>query len=232
LLQHAIDDAMGLVALGSLTQRMLDQGTLDLNNAIYFFNGEINGRATTAIVNPGFEIPGYETEDFGEVDGWSLYGFAEDWAPLASISELEIAPEGQYVARIGSYTQGIYQPLAEVVHPNSNYTLDLEVSLISNNTDWQGKKFPAILLSRIIIFEEEEGDYNFVSVLSESYDTLGIEPGEFLHLSHSVTIDAVSTTIGKKVAIDFEQRHTWNAEEPIWAESFVAIDNISLYRKL
>ncbi len=232
LLQEAIDDAKGLVALDDLTQRILDQGTLDLNSAIYFFNGEIIGRATTVVINPGFEMPGYETTDFGEVDGWSLFGISEDWAPLASIAEMESAPEGQFVARIGSYTLGIYQPVEELIHPNANYTLEFDVSLLSNNPDWQGKKYPAIQLARLIVFEEQEGDYNFVTVLSESYDTLGIEPGGFLHLSQSITIDAVSTAIGKKVAIDFEQRHTWNAEEPIWAESFVAIDNIRLYRKL
>lgn len=232
LLQDAIDDARGLVALGDLTQRKLDQGTLDLNNAIYFFNGEIIGRANTALINPGFEIPGYETVDFGNVDGWSVYGTPEEWAPLASITKMETAPEGEYVAKIGSYTQRIYQPVNEMIHPNADYTLEFEVSLLSNNPDWQGKKYPTIILARIIVFEEEEGDYNFVSILSESYDTLGIEPGGFLQLSQSITIDAVSTAIGKKVAIDFEQRHTWNAEEPIWAESFVAIDNIRLYRKL
>ena len=145
---------------------------------------------------------------------------------------METAPEGAYVAKIGSYTQRIYQPVNEMIHPNADYTLEFEVSLLSNNPDWQGKKYPTIILARIIVFEEEEGDYNFVSILSESYDTLGIEPGGFLQLSQSITIDAVSTAIGKKVAIDFEQRHTWNAEEPIWAESFVAIDNIRLYRKL
>jgi hypothetical protein len=34
------------------------------------------------------------------------------------------------------------------------------------------------------------------------------------------------------VAIDFEQRHTWDSENPIWAESFVAIDRVRLLRKL
>jgi len=61
---------------------------------------------------------------------------------------------------------------------------------------------------------------------------LGIDPGAFQHISQSVTIGAVSESLGKKVAIDFVQRHTWNAADPIWAESFVAIDNIILYRKL
>jgi len=35
---------------------------------------------------------------------------------------------------------------------------------------------------------------------------------------------------GKRIAIDFLQRHTWDPEEQIWAESFVAIDDIKMYR--
>jgi hypothetical protein len=189
------------------------------------------GRATTAIINPGFESPGYETEDFREVDGWDVFGNAEDWAPLASISAREDAPDGFHVARIGSYTQGIYQEVAELINPNVEYTLEFDVSLISNNPDWQGKKYPAVMLSRIIVFEEEIGNYDFISVLTESYDTLGIDPGGFFHLSQSVTIDAISASVGKKVAIDFVQKHGWDAENPIWAESFVALDKVSLYRK-
>lgn len=232
LLQDAIEEAKSMMTLGDLTQQLLDQRTLDLNNAIYFFNGEIIGRATTAVINSSFEIPGYETSDFSQVDGWYLFGDVEEWAPLASIAEIETAPEGLYVARIGSYTQRIYQPVEEVIHPNAEYTLEFNVSLLSNGSDWQGKTYPAIILSRIIVFEEDEGDYNFLSVISESFDTLGIDPAGFMQLSQSVTVDAVSAAIGKKVAIDFEQRHTWNKEEPIWAESFVAIDSIKLYRKL
>jgi hypothetical protein len=182
--------------------------------------------------NQGFELPGYETEDFMEVDGWSLFGKVEDWAPKASVSASESAPEGAYVARIGSYTQGMYQGLPELVNPNSDYTLDFKVSLQSNESDWQGNRFPVILLSRIIVFEQEEGDYNFVTVLSESYDTLGIDPGDFMELNHTVSIDAISGSIGKNVAVDFLQRHTWDAANPIWAESFVAIDDIHLFRKL
>ena len=113
----------------------------------------------------------------------------------------------------------------------TEYTLEFEVSLISNDPDWQGKKYPAVMLSRIIVFEEEVGNYNFISVLSESYDTLGIEPGGFFHMSQSITIDAISASVGKKVAIDFVQKHGWDAENPIWAESFVALDRVSLYRK-
>ncbi len=184
------------------------------------------------MINSGLEVPGYETSDFSLVDGWHLFGKVEEWAPLASIAQMEIAPEGLFVARIGSYTQGLYQPVEEVIHPNAEYTLEFNVSLLSNGSDWQGMKYPAILLSRIIVFEEDAGDYDFMSVISESYDTLGIDPGGFIELNQSVTVDAVSAAIGKKVAIDFVQKHTWNAEEPIWAESFVAIDNVKLYRKL
>jgi hypothetical protein len=231
LLQDAVDDANTLLNTEGLTQRKLDQGTVDLNNAIVLFNGEIIGRATIVLHNTGFEMPGYGTEDFGEVDGWSTFGNVESWAPLASVKELETAPEGAFVARFGSYTQGIYQQAEEMIQPNAEYTLEFEVSLQSNQADWQGKKHPAILQTRLIVFEEEVGDHLFATVLSESYDTLGIQPGGFIKLSQTITIDAVSTAIGKKLAVDFEQRHTWNAEEPIWAESFVALDNVGLFRK-
>ncbi len=232
LLEGAVGDANALVSLNDLTQRMLDEGTVELNNAIYFFNGEIIGRATTALVNPAFELPGYETNDFGAVDGWSTFGKVEEWAPLASVVAMETAPEGDYVARFGSYTQGVYQQVEEIIHPNADYTLEFELSLLSNDPDWQGKKYPAILRTRMIVFEQEVGNFSFITVLSESFDTLGIKPGDFAPFSHSVTIDAVSPSIGKKVAVDFVQRHTWDTENPIWAQSFVALDHIRLYRKL
>lgn len=232
ILQDAIDDAKYTISRVDLTQRMLDQATTDLLDAILLFNSEINGMASIQVTNPGFEMPGYETTSFGEVDGWNVFGKAEDWAPLASISGHETAPEGEFVAKIGSYTQGIYQNIFELIQPNAQYTFTAEISLLSNDPDWEGKKYPAILLSRLIVFEQEVGDYNFITVISDSYDTLGIDSGGFMKLNHSVSIDAVSNVIGKKVAIDFVQRHTWNAEEPIWAESFVAIDDIRLYRQL
>jgi len=232
ILQESVDESEELITMEGLTQGMLDEGTLELNSAIYSFNGNIIGKASTAVLNPGFELPGYETEDFREVDGWDLFGNVEDWAPKASLSEISDAPDGQFVAKIGSYTQGMFQQVEELINPNVDYTLDFEVALVSNNPDWQGIKYPAILLTRILVFEEEMGNYNFISVLSESYDTLGIEPGGFIHISQSVTVDAVSASVGKKVAIDFIQKHTWDTENPIWAESFVAIDKVSLYRKL
>ncbi len=232
LLKEAIDDANVVVASEDLTQGALDQATDDLTGSIYLFNSEIIGKATVAMVNQGFELPGYETVDFNEVEGWSSFGRVEDWAPKASVSPNESAPEGEYVARIGSYTQGIYQNLPELINPNADYTLNFKVSLQSNEPDWQGKKFPAILRTRIFVFEQKEGDYNFVTVLSESFDTLGIKPGDFIELNQTVAIDAISASIGKKVAVDFLQRHTWDAANPIWAESFVAIDDIHLFRKL
>ncbi len=232
ILQESINQASQLLSAVDLTQRMLDQGTVELNNAIYFFNGEIIGKAFIELVNHGFEIPGYATEDFGEVEGWSLFGRIEEWAPRASVTDLESAPEGSFAAKIGSYTQGLYQPVEEMINPNAEYTLEFDVSLISNDPDWQGSKYPAVLRSRIIIFEELRGDYDFITVLSESFDTLGIDPGGFITLNQSVTIDAISASIGKKLVIDFEQRHTWNAENPIWAESFAAIDKVNLTRKL
>lgn len=232
LLQEAIDDAELIISMEDLTQGILDQASIDLTNAIYIFNGEIIGKASCVMKNQGFELPGYDTEDFMEVDGWSVFGKVEDWAPKASVSSNESAPEGSFVVNIGSYTQGIYQNLPELINPSADYTLNFKVSLQSNEPDWQGNKFPAIILSRIIVFEEDEGDYNFVTVLSESYDTLGINPGEFIEMNQTVSIDAISESIGKNVAVDFYQRHTWNSAEPIWAESFVAIDDIHLYRKL
>lgn len=232
LLQDAIDEANTTIEMDDLTQGALDQATTDLTDAIYLFNGEIIGKASIVMTNPGFENPGYETEDFNEVPGWSLFGNVEDWAPKASVAANESAPEGAYVARIGSYTQGIYQNTSELINANADYSLNFNVSLKSNGTDWQGNKFPVILLSRIFVFEQEEGDYNFVTILSESYDTLGIDPGDFVELDQSVSIDAISESIGKKVAIDFIQKHTWDAANPIWAESFIAVDKITLYREL
>lgn len=231
VLQAANSNAKSTIAREDLTQRELDSAAVDLTGAIYAFNRGIRGKASAPVINSGFELPGYETENFGEVAGWTPYGRLESWAPRASISPVEQVPEGQFAARIGSYTQGIYQVTPELVNPNASYTLRFKVSLLSNNPDWQGKKFPAILRTRLVVFEEEEGNFDFVAILSESFDTLGINPTAFLEKNYSVNIDAISPSIGKPVSILFEQRHTWNTENPIWAESFVAIDEIRLYRK-
>jgi hypothetical protein len=232
VLEAALDQASQLISTSDLIQRMLDKGTNDLQNAIYTFNGEIIGNANTAVINSGFEQPGFSTEDFNEVIGWSLFRTAEPWAPKAAIAELEGAPEGSFVAKIGSYTQGLYQPVEEMLNPNARYTLEFDVILVSNQPDWEGGVYPAVMHSRIIVFEEEVGNYNYIAVLSESYDTLGIEPGGVIRLSQAVTIDAISPFVGKKVAIDLEQRHTWDPENPIWAESFVAVDRVKLLRRL
>jgi hypothetical protein len=230
-LNAAIEVAEELIDVEDLTQRMLDQGTIDLNNAIIVFNNQIIGQANTAVINGGFELPGYETEDFSEVDGWSTYGTVEDWAPKASVAMMEGTTEGFHVARIGSYTQGVYQTVFELLQPNATYTIEFDVSLTDNSADWQGKKYPAILRTRIFVFEERDGFYELITTLTESFDTLGIDPGDFRQISHAVTVDATSASLGKKVSVDFSQRHTWDAENPIWAESFVAIDNVKLKRK-
>jgi hypothetical protein len=231
LLQAANSDAKSTVTREDLTQRELDSATVDLTGAIYSFNRSIHGRASAPVKNPSFELPGYETENFGEVEGWTLYGRLESWAPRASISLVEQVPDGQFAARIGSYTQGIFQTTPELINPSASYTLRFKVSLLSNKPDWQGKKFPAILRTRFVVFEEEAGNFDFMTVLSESYDTLGIDPTAFVEKNYPVNIDAISPSIGKPVSVLFEQRHTWNAENPVWAESFIAIDAIRLYRK-
>ena len=229
-LNEAIDAAEELISREDLTQRMADQGTIDLSNAIISFNNQIIGQANTALINGGFELPGYETEDFSEVDGWSTYGKVEDWAPKAAVAVMESASEGSHVARIGSYTQGVYQTVFELLQPNATYTLEFDVSLTENSADWQGKKYPAILRTRIFVFEERDGFYDLITILAESYDTLGIDPGDFRPISHAVKVDATSASLGKKVSVDFSQRHTWDAENPVWAESFAAIDNVKLKR--
>lgn len=231
LFQDAIDAANSAISREDLTQRMLDEVYEELSDAISVFNSSIIGKASIQLTNQGFELPGHETSDFSEVDGWNVFGKAEEWAPLASVSLYGQAAEGQYVAVIGSYTQGIYQNIYELIQPNALYTLNAKVSLMSNDPDWQGNTFPAILLTRLVVFEQGEGNYNFITVISESYDTLGTDPGGFVELAHSVTLDASSDAIGKKFSIDFVQKHTWNAAEPIWAESFVALDDIRLYRE-
>ncbi len=231
-LQDASDEAKQLVARTDLTQRMLDEGTTGLTDALYTFNRNINGRASVVLQNHSFEHPGYATTDFDLVAGWDVFGEAESWAPLAEIAEGESVPDGRFFAKIGSYTQGIYQPLVERIHPNAEYTLNFEVSLLQNAGDWQGKKHKVILRSRIVSFGQEPGDYDFAEIILESYDTLGLNPGDFIEIQQSISIEATSAFVGKEIAVDFEQRHTWSKDEPIWAESFVALDNVRLYRKM
>ena len=231
-LQDASDNAKQLIVREDLTQKMLDQGTIKLTEAIYTFNGNINGRANVVLRNHSFEQPGYATTEFAEVPGWNVFGIAESWAPLAEITQGDNLPDGQFFARIGSYTQGIYQPLIERIHPNADYTLSFKVSLLSNAADWQGKKHKVILRSRIISFGQEVGNYDFAEIILESFDTLGLDPNGFIEIQQSINIEATSAFVGKTIAVDFEQRHTWSKDEPVWAESFVALDDVRLYRKL
>lgn len=230
LLQNAVDAASETLDNANLTQRELDLSTSNLTTAIYHFNSEIIGSGVIRISNHGFEIPGEETTDFSLVDGWDLYGSAEEWAPKVSIAEQDSAPEGMYIAKIGSYTQGMYQRTPELVNPSADYSLNYNVSLLSNASDWQGKRFPAIIRSRLIVFEQEMGNYKFISVIGESYDTLGIDPTGFIEMNLTFSTDAISPSIGKHLVIDFDQRHTWDAANPIWTESFVGVDNVALTR--
>jgi hypothetical protein len=239
ILQDAIDEANQILARTDLIQRMLDEGTTELTASIYAFNTKIIGAGNVYIENPSFELPGYTTTDFNVVPGWVVYGDIEDWAPKAEVYQggtsllpLDSVPDGEFVAKIGSYTQGIYQQLPEMIHTNADYTLNFKVAILSNKPDWQGKKYKVIVLSRLISFEREPGDYDFATIISESYDTLGINPAGNVELTQTINIDAVSELAGKKIAIDFIQRHTWNIEDQIWAESFVSIDDVRLYRKL
>ena len=232
VLQAAIDGANQTLSQVGLTQRMLDKATTDLTDAIYSFDRNINGRGLAVIPNSGFELPGYATTDFGLVEGWKVFGVHESWAPLASVSEEVSAPEGQFVARIGSYTQGIYQQLFERIHPNSEYELIFKVAILSNKPDWQGKFHKVIVLSRIISFSQEPGNYDYLNIISESYDTLGLNPAGYVELKHTFTVGAASSLEGERIAVDFLQRHTWNKDEPIYAESFVGIDQVKLFRKM
>ncbi len=232
ILQNAISEGNQTVSRSDLTQRLLDDETLRLNDAIYNFFREIVGKGLVFVQNPGFENPGYPTDDFNLVEGWKVFGIRENWAPLAEVDSAGTVPEGQFVARIGSYTQGIYQQLVERIQPNATYELNYKVAILSNNADWQGKRHKVIILSRIVTFGQEPGNYDYAEVISESYDTLGLDPGEYVELKQNFIIGAASSLEGKKIAIDFLQRHTWDKDNPIWAESFVGVDNVRLYRKL
>ncbi len=230
-LQKAITEANSIIAMNDLTQRLLDEATIELQNEILSFNMKIIGKAQIAITNHSYELPGYETDNFGEVDGWNNFGAIEDWAPKTAIILNDSTPDGEFAAKIGSYTQGIYQACPELVQPNAEYTLHAKVSLMSNSTDWEGKRYPVLVRTRLITFNEGSGNYNFISVIGESLDTLGKNPTEFLDIELSVDVDATSFLVGKKLAIDFIQRHTFDPENPIWAESYISLDDIKLSRQ-
>ena len=136
-----------------------------------------------------------------------------------------------FIAKFGTYTTGIYQQLPELVQASSTYNLSMDVALLSNNTDWMGDKYPAVFLSRFIVFEGSAGNYNFVKVLSTQYDTLGIDPTGFNKISHTFNVDNSASYVGKKVAVDFILRHTWDTQNPIYAESYMGLDNIKITRE-
>ncbi|MBN1950179.1 MAG: hypothetical protein JW801_03195 [Bacteroidales bacterium] len=230
-LKEAIDSANQTLSRTDVNQTMLDKVNADLYSALETFNSGIIGKSIINITNSGFELPGYETDDFAEVPGWGLYGVIESWMFSAATARNDSAPEGDYIARFGTYTTGIYQQLPELVQTNSTYNLSVDVALLSNNIDWQGDKYPAVLLSRFIVFEGGAGNYTFATVLSEQYDTLGLDPTAFQSLSHTFRVDNNAAYVGKKISVDFILRHTWDTQNPIYAESYVGIDNLKLTRE-
>ena len=238
IFQHEIDAARSILNSTELVQRMIDTETPLLLNALYAFDGKIVGKGRVFLENQGFESPGYATVNFDEVPGWNLFGKLETWASRAEVYKggsamlpPEAVPEGEFVVRLGSYTQGIYQLLQERVHPGVTYTLDLKASLLSNNPDAFGRKYKVIVLSRVINFEKEAGDYKFIRVISEKYDTLGLNATGFIGLQQFFTIGASSEFTGSRIAVDLMVRHTFDQSNPIWAECYVALDDIVMYRK-
>jgi hypothetical protein len=238
ILQNAIDKSKQIINRSDLTQRMIDADRLALLNAVYTFDGNIIGKADLQILNFSFENPGINTTDFTVTPGWRLFGKVETWAPKAeiykggtSILSLDAVPEGEFVAKIGSYTQGMYQHLNERIHPNVKYTLDFKASLLENNEDAFGKTYKTVILSRVVVFEKDPGDYRFATVISQSYDTLGIIPGAFINIKKDIEISASSEFLEKNMAIDFLVRHSFDATKPIWAEAYVAVDDVKMFRK-
>lgn len=238
VLQSAIDRANSVLTNPSLVQRMLDTETPLLLNAIYSFNGNVNGKGSVYIVNPGFEEPGYTTTDFTQVPGWKTFGLLEVWAPKAEIHKggselvpLVNVPEGEFVLKVGSYTQGVYQQLAERIHPNVIYTVGMKVSLLQNNPDAFGKRHNVIVRTRIISFAEAAGDYQSVEIMNEFYDTLGIAVTGFKTIRHTFQTGSSSGFAGAKMALDITVKHNFDPANPIWAECYVAADSLYMYRK-
>jgi len=237
--QAVIEGAKLVLNRPDLTQRMIDAKQAELISAIYLFDASIIGQASLFVENQSFEIPGYNTVNFAEVPGWNLFGKVETWAPKTQVYQggtsllpAESVPDGEFVVKLGSYTQGMYQALNERIHPNAKYTLDYKASLLQNYPDAFGKSYKVVVLSRVIVFDKEIGDYRFSNIIGESYDTLGISPGGFMNIKQEIDIDASSVYLERKIAVDFLVRHTFETAKPIWAESYVALDDIRLYRKL
>jgi hypothetical protein len=238
ILQNIIDNSKITLNRSDLTQRMIDSDRVILLNAIYSFDGNIIGKANLFVENFSFESPAFNTTNFAEVPGWRLFGKGENFGLKAEIYQggtiflpTESVPDGEFVAKIGSYSQGIYQSLNERIHPNVKYTLDFKASLLENNEDAYGKKYKVVILSRVIVFEKVPGDYRFTSVISQSYDTLGMAPGAFVNIKRDIDISASSEFLEKNMTVDFLVRHSFDATKPIWAECYVAVDDVKMYRK-
>lgn len=229
-LQLAIDSAYATLGIEALTQTELTLANTFLSNSIVTFNSNIIGTAVIGITNPGFELPGSETTDLTNVDGWDT-GESESWMSNAIVVEDTAATEGSFYLKTGSYMEGAYQQLPELIQPDVTYTLSFDVSLLENNPDYKDKTYPAVLLSRFIVFEGDAGYYVLANIISEQYDTLGLEPTGFTTITHTLQVGSSASYEGQKIAIDFMQRHGWDAQNPIYAESYVAIDNIQLTRK-
>ncbi len=238
VLQTAINRAKSVLSDPSLVQRMIDAETPLLLSAIYQFDNNINGKGHVYVVNSGFEEPGNTTVNFDEVTGWKLFGTLETWAPKAEIHQggsalvpLDIVPEGEFVLKIGSYTQGVYQQLAERIHPDVNYTIGMKVALVQNNPDAFGKRHKALIRTRIVTFTEEPGNYKSVNIVGEFYDTLGVSVAPFKTIQHTFNSGSSSGFTGSKMALDIMVRHNFDPSNPVWAECYVATDSLYMYRK-
>ncbi len=229
-LDAALTEANNLYDDSELTQNVLEGAIENLSTTIYSFNAAINGTANLVVKNYSFEKPGYATDSFEDVYGWGTYGTVEDWASNAMVISNDSTTDGDYAAMIGSYTTGIYQSLNELVNPSSEYKLKADISLISNDVDWEGDLYPVVIKARIVVFMKNVGDYNFVEILSETIDTIGTYPTSFQEIELPLEVESGSSNAGKKMGIDFILRHTFDSENPIYAESYLSLDNVRLTR--
>ncbi len=229
-LDAALTEANNLYDDSELTQNVLEGAIENLSTTIYSFNAAINGTANLVVKNYSFENPGYATDSFEDVYGWGTYGTVEDWASNAMVISNDSTTDGDYAAMIGSYTTGIYQSLNELVNPSSEYKLKADISLISNDVDWEGDLYPVVIKARIVVFMKNVGDYNFVEILSEIIDTIGTYPTSFQEIELPLEVESGSSNAGKKMGVDFILRHTFDSENPIYAESYLSLDNVRLTR--
>ncbi|WP_406684599.1 hypothetical protein N1F78_02425 [Seonamhaeicola sp. MEBiC1930] len=246
----AINEAQSFLDAGGYTQSELNDAVSLLTVATFAYEANIIGAFNVPIANASFEGSGFSTTDFSLIPNWNFTGNRYGWASVSSgvVStsddpSLVTTTDGVYAGIVNNYSNGIWQKLGEGVHPGSTYILSFDGSIRTSLADWTGAQYETFILSRVIVFNSEEGDFTDITVLDQQSNSLGseIDLDDFISFTHSLTIPQGSPLLGKKMVVQFKtyeagfafENEIWTDSESseVWVDSQVFVDNVSLKRE-